>query len=536
MLGVTPVTVSNWERGHSVPRGEVRARLERLMSLAPSEGTDDETLLVHGIEVIPAPYVVNGPADQRDFHNLLIQMQTEALRDGVDPRGLSLVSQVRRGDNWHQTSQSALESPKRDSKSWRGTYGLHGIHRYVGRFPPHVVRALLVSFGMKPGALVLDPFLGSGTTTLEARLLGYRSFGIELNPLSVLISRCKSQFPNESAPLQRLLSQYATFYDAKWFEFVARLGEYEVEDVLARPGNSVPAFANVSRWFTPEALLGVSITIEFAATLTGYARDLVLVALSSQMRSIGNVDVDVVRAEYRKAPRIGVDVKHLTLRALRRNLTQIDRSVATHSPGLLGPESVVIEQGSVLDNETLGEGEADCIITSPPYGVESLSYLRTHLLSYRTMARDLGIDAYDWNDGVIGSEYLGGGDLNPQQLRVTRESPTFREFFSRFSVGSTQDEKRRDMMMQFFEDMSQVVERMARWLKPRGQLAFVIGNKSLRGEIIPTDEIMLEIFAAHGLSFERAIRHKLKTNNSNSSVPWQDRTIAEENILMAVKR
>jgi hypothetical protein len=89
--------------------------------------------------------------------------------------------------------------------------------------------------------------------------------------------------------------------------------------------------------------------------------------------------------------------------------------------------------------------------------------------------------------------------------------------------------------MQFFDDMLSVGEKMAKWLKPQGRVAFIIGNKRLGNDIIPTDVIIRELFNGCGLRFFEEIKHKLKTNNSNSQVPWQERIIQEEAIILFEK-
>lgn len=45
-----------------------------------------------------------------------------------------------------------------------------------------------------PGDWVLDPFMGSGTTLVEAKLLGRNALGIDINPDSVLISETNLKF------------------------------------------------------------------------------------------------------------------------------------------------------------------------------------------------------------------------------------------------------------------------------------------------------------------------------------------------------
>jgi site-specific DNA-methyltransferase (adenine-specific) len=54
-------------------------------------------------------------------------------------------------------------------------------------FPPALVEpCLLLATG--PGDLVLDPFVGSGTTAVAARALGRRFVGVELNRVYVRIA------------------------------------------------------------------------------------------------------------------------------------------------------------------------------------------------------------------------------------------------------------------------------------------------------------------------------------------------------------
>ena len=57
----------------------------------------------------------------------------------------------------------------------------------------------------------------------------------------------------------------------------------------------------------------------------------------------------------------------------------------TSHKGILGKsDSIKIIEGSCLGT-CIEANSISAIITSPPYGVESLSYLRTHLLSFRAL-------------------------------------------------------------------------------------------------------------------------------------------------------
>lgn len=67
----------------------------------------------------------------------------------------------------------------------------HHFYRYPAAACPEVVRELIATFS-KPGDLVLDPFLGGGTTAVEALALGRRFFGTDVNTLGVFAARAKT--------------------------------------------------------------------------------------------------------------------------------------------------------------------------------------------------------------------------------------------------------------------------------------------------------------------------------------------------------
>lgn len=72
-------------------------------------------------------------------------------------------------------------------------YLTHWFYPYKGKFHPQMIRALLGIIGAGPGDRVLDPFIGSGTTAVEAQLLGIDCVGVDVSPLCCLISRVKTQ-------------------------------------------------------------------------------------------------------------------------------------------------------------------------------------------------------------------------------------------------------------------------------------------------------------------------------------------------------
>ncbi len=82
------------------------------------------------------------------------------------------------------------------------------IHRwftYPAGYSYKLVEAKLDEFKIKPGHIVGDPFVGTGTTSLSAKLQGVDSVGVEAHPFVYDIAKtkmdyeyCAIQLPKES--------------------------------------------------------------------------------------------------------------------------------------------------------------------------------------------------------------------------------------------------------------------------------------------------------------------------------------------------
>ncbi len=67
----------------------------------------------------------------------------------------------------------------------------HNAYRYPARSSPYFVRAVIETF-TQPGQLVFDPFMGGGTTLIEASVLGRKAVGCDINSLAVFVSKAKT--------------------------------------------------------------------------------------------------------------------------------------------------------------------------------------------------------------------------------------------------------------------------------------------------------------------------------------------------------
>lgn len=86
----------------------------------------------------------------------------------------------------------------------RAAHSLHEIS-YRACFKPQLPRFFITRL-TRPGDLVHDPFMGRGTTLLEAALLGRRTVGSDLNPLSARLLGPRFDPPELSEVAERLAS------------------------------------------------------------------------------------------------------------------------------------------------------------------------------------------------------------------------------------------------------------------------------------------------------------------------------------------
>lgn len=87
-------------------------------------------------------------------------------------------------------------SQKPVSLGRRRTDSPHEYYRYPARFSPEFARAAIEAFTQR-GELVLDPFMGGGTTLVEAMRAHRQGVGADVNELATFVSRVKTTVLNE---------------------------------------------------------------------------------------------------------------------------------------------------------------------------------------------------------------------------------------------------------------------------------------------------------------------------------------------------
>ncbi|MGH8603455.1 MAG: TRM11 family SAM-dependent methyltransferase, partial [Gammaproteobacteria bacterium] len=77
------------------------------------------------------------------------------------------------------------------SHQFKTSYATHGLFPYRGKYHPQMIKALMNVMGLHPGSTVLDPMAGSGTTAVEAGLMGINSIAIDVSPFCTFLTNTK---------------------------------------------------------------------------------------------------------------------------------------------------------------------------------------------------------------------------------------------------------------------------------------------------------------------------------------------------------
>ncbi|MFC1966933.1 DNA methyltransferase, partial [Chloroflexota bacterium] len=114
-------------------------------------------------------------------------------------------------------------------------YLTHGFHPYPARMIPQIAKTLISEYS-KPDSLVFDPFCGTGTTLVEAKLYKLHSIGFELNPLARLIAKVKTTSIEEHT-----LKLYLRDFHDYLFEIIYKQQSREI---------TIPKYLNIDYWLS----------------------------------------------------------------------------------------------------------------------------------------------------------------------------------------------------------------------------------------------------------------------------------------------
>ena len=253
------------------------------------------------------------------------------------------------------------------------------LHFHPGRFISQIPAALIGRLS-RQGGTILDPYCGSGTTLLEAQRLGRASIGIDINPVSILVTKAKTSTRRAGRIANILEGHLEKMLSSRW----------EMGAKTASMSFAPPSSVQGEKWYHPATLGELTIIWRYIESTRGLSRDLLLFCFSAILmpacnetrhwgyicdntRPLTTRRVDVFSAFETAAQRL------IEAYAERdRNLT--DNQIVPRADIRCGDAAAVLK--------TIADDTVDLVVTSPPYfGV--VDYVKAQRLSMEWMGYDI---------------------------------------------------------------------------------------------------------------------------------------------------
>lgn len=384
----------------------------------------------------------------------------------------------------------------------------HGLHKYPAKFFPELPRWLIERYSDR-NECILDPFMGSGTTNLEAALLGRNSVGIDVDPFSRFLSKVKT------TPLPQ--------------DDLVRTRGFLEETILdystTTPVNGIPDFPYRDHWFKPYILQELSYIQHSIDALDASQdiKDFFLLCFSSIIRAVSEADNNCTRTVVRKS--LGKEVKegaaiNLFLKRLERNMNGM---IALINAGLTG--GIIIPDGDDARHmPSIASDSIDLALTSPPY-LNAVDYPRTHQLEMYWLGLATG------SLTPLKRQHVGTESVTAKEYRTLHKTRS-RSANTAISKIYNQDQRRAYIASKYIQDMQKNMEEVYRVLKPGKRYVIVVGNNLVRGVQFESWRYLKQIAPKIGYTVEKTfisgiINHFIK-------VPRAER-INDDHILVLKK-
>lgn len=340
-------------------------------------------------------------------------------------------------------------------------YLTHNYHPYSSKYIPQIANYLIQQLS-KPNDLVVDPFVGSGTTLVECKLLGRNGIGVDLNPLARLISKVKST-PIPQDRLRRetdkLLQQTSDKVSALRGKPTLTSFADEQQGYVAKPPTYL---TEIGRWYQPNVIAELAvIKAEIDGIQSERIRDFCLVAFSSILRTVSNAASGFGNLMISKSP----PQKDHVLEKFQKRIELMLHEMMKFSSVASDSKIEVIEGDCRELTQIVGHGKIDLICTHPPY-MAAVPYAEYQKLNL-------------W--------WLG---FSPRELDAKL-------------IGGQRS--REDTPQRFEKDMEKCFAEMYSILKPNKYCCIVVGNPLYRRKIWALNEIFIKQACEAGFTFIKQI-------------------------------
>jgi len=371
-----------------------------------------------------------------------------------------------------------------NNKTIYETLGRDPVHPFPARMAPGI--ALEVIAKSDKSLRVLDPMMGSGTVLALARSKGHRAVGVDLDPLSVLISKV-----------------WTTAIDAdaarKSGELVLQQARTIFEGLPSRDG--YPPHSDdetkqfVRFWFdeySRRQLAALATAIE--RVIDPPVRDLLWCAFSRLIivkQAGASLAMDLSHSRPHKSfTRAPAKPFANFLRAVERVAANcIDAKTPDRGP------ATQVHTGDArqlpLDDKSI-----DLVLTSPPY-LNAIDYMRCSKFSLVWMGYSIA-ELRKCRTSAVGTEVGKGAALEDEEVRG---------IIAKLNLTPQLTHRNVAILARYIDDMRKAIREVARVLVPGGKAVYVIGENTIRGTYIRTATIISALASQSGLhQTERHVR------------------------------
>src|SRR3989338_2220209 len=337
--------------------------------------------------------------------------------------------------------------------------GVHNLHPYFAKFSPSIPYYIITSLS-KRGAIVLDPYCGSGTTLVESKILGRNSIGIDANPIACLISRVKTCdiSDDEIKAIKETLRDLNTEINFTYHDSKSKDTFFEKI--------TIPEFHNRDYWFNKNVQYELAI-------------------ISAKIKSLGSEKIkDILRLAL---SRIIVKVSNQQSESRYKRVLKKINNGESFRLFLEHVNNIIInllELRSLSDKETyvkvfnkdsreinfIDTNTVDLIITSPPY-LNSWDYGLYHKFRFRWLSMDLK----DYEEKEIGKHLRRDGEV----------------------------------LERYKQDMYKCMQGFSKVLKSGGFCVIVNSNSIFKKKYVDTNEIIIGIAKKYGIQLVETIDKKV---------------------------
>jgi len=356
---------------------------------------------------------------------------------------------------------------------------VHGLHPYPAMMMPLIARTMFNEYGIGNNTVFFDPYVGSGTTLVEAQYYGAKTaVGIDLNPLAVLISKTKTQ----NYDIEKLNFTISQFNDY--------LSQSDIEV-------SIPEFSIRDSWFNQQTIKDLAIIRNFVFKIEDQnIQDFFRVAFSEVVRSSSetrNGEFKLYRMSKTSLAKFNPKAIEMFKEVLNRNYNIIKNSVydKTKTEISLYNENTLntINHKELINN-------VDLIITSPPYGDShtTVAYGQFSRLSNEW----LGFN----NAGSLDKNLLGGKKIKDRNFDIEELDNAISQIKENDKMFNRD---RSWEVVAFYNDYEESIKAVAPTVKSGGYVIYVVGNRRVRNIELPLDVITYKMFEKFG--YEHIVTH-----------------------------